>query len=215
MKIALLTTILFFSGCGMVPRPNEPSTTRYIATETTKPDGSKVKTIEVDHEGTENEVRSAPVKVCADGSLHVGEGRSVSFDWDIGVSDAYIWIGAVVAVIGLVLMFAPIPVPFVKSLGLPLAIGGTAFACLPIVADQLRALVMIAGIVGMAAAAVYGLWKSGKLKTLLSDGIKDRTAKGDADGAASLAFVAAGGDKEAARKAKEEAKLHVKPPAKN
>lgn len=209
-----LMLLLAVPGCASftAPRPNEPSETVYTSTIGTDEKGVQTRTVVVKHKGTENETRSAPVKVGPDGSVDIGGGKSVQFDWsvlDAFDSTWYLVIGSVLLVGGIAVRFAP--VPFLSGVGIPIAIVGGVMVLIPLVADQIRILVIIGGTLTLAAVGWWAWTKRDKIHKLISDGIDDRTAKGDAGGAGALAFVASGGDKTAARAAKQEAILHTSP----
>lgn len=189
----LIIMLAVMCGCSGLPAPvaNDPS--EFIASRVTesKPDGTKVEREEVKYRGPGNETRSAPF---AWRSMKVGAAVASAANLDLsGIIDS-----TPVFIIGGVLLTAGAAAFWFGERGLAVVlwiIGGCVMA-LPFVAETLRWLLMVGGLLAMAGGGLYLVLTRGKkLRAVVAatgpDAQAKLKAKGDKAGAAAAAYVGA------------------------
>ena len=200
MRTLLFTIVLCSIGCAATPRPNRPSETKATYTES---DGNTTRSTTVEHQGTENETESAPVSAGSEG-VTIGKGKSVQFKWSSITSSVPFWIGSLLVVAGvaaLILDKHPVVGPFIPNGAGWYAVGaGAGLILLPFLGEGLRDAMPIIVVVGGAIAiCYYGYKYKWFVRATSEEAQMERLQKGDADGAAALAYLNTGGDKAAAR----------------
>lgn len=206
--VVALGVMALLTGCAGTPkaRPNKPG--HVTATHTTfDKDGNKKSESSLSGTNDENPDEGVGGRIDPDGGVSVNTGGSVPFEWDQMTGQPLAWGGFGLIVLGLGLMvLSKFPI---AGLVVPPGVGwisiGLGFGVffIPFVGPAVKTTLQIV-LPFMAVMAVFFYGKKAKwFETATgAEAQMERIAKGDTGGAAAMAFINSGGDRDKARKVK-------------